>query len=29
VEFDNPEVLLQNNSGYFSRLVQTQNMSVS
>ena len=29
VEFDNPEILLQNNSGYFSRLVQTQNMSVS
>ena len=29
VEFDNPEVLLQNNSGYFSRLVQTQNKSVA
>ena len=29
VEFDKPEVLLQNNSGYFSRLVQTHNMSAA
>ena len=29
VEFDKPEVLLQNNNGYFYRLVQTQNMTTS
>lgn len=29
VEFDKPEVLLQNNNGYFCRLVQTQNMTTS
>ena len=29
VEFDKPEVLLQNNNGYFYRLVQTQNMATS
>ena len=27
VEFDKPEVLLQNKNGYFARLVQTQNAS--
>ena len=29
VEFDKPRVLLQNTDGHFSRLVQTQNMSVA
>ena len=29
VEFDNPEVLLQNSNGYFSRLVQMHNMNAS
>ena len=29
VEFDNPEVLLQNSNGYFSRLVRMHNMNAS
>ena len=29
VEFDKPEALLQNENGYFSRLVQTQSMNAS
>ena len=29
VEFDKPEVLLQNNNGYFSRVVNTHNMTVA
>ena len=29
VEFDKPEVLLQNENGFFARLVQTQNITAS